>query len=188
MVARPDRLRMSVEEYLTLDRNSTETRYEYIDGYAYALAGGTADHARISANLIGELRDALRGGPCSFFTSDVKVRISETRYVYPDVTVSCDPRDRGTVDILQSPHLIVEVLSPSTEAGDRGAKFADYRACPIIEEYVLVNTQRQAVEVYQREQEPFWRYTSFGPDDKIELTSLGISFPVSAVYEDVVVP
>ncbi len=188
MVAQPDRLLMSVEDYLTLDRNSTEVRYEFIDGYAYLLAGGTADHSTIKQNIANLIRGLLRGGPCRVYDSDMKVRISKTRYVYPDVSVSRDPHDRGRTDILQSPRLVVEVLSPSTEAKDRGKKFSYYRACPTIEEYVLVDTQQQSVEVYQREQAPFWRFSSFGPGDHMELTSLSIRFPVAAIYEDVTFP
>lgn len=188
MVAQPDRLRMRVEDYLALDRTTVEARYEFSDGYAYMLAGGTADHSIISANMIRELSNLLRGGPCHVYTSDMRVRLSEKRYVYPDVSISCDPRDRGGVDTLQCPHLVVEVLSPSTEAYDRGKKFGYYRACPCLQEYVLVNTQRQTVEVYRREQERFWKLSLFGSGNQVELTSLSISFPVAAIYEDVALP
>ncbi len=184
MVAQPNRLLMSVQAYLTLDRGSIESRYEFIDGLAYMLAGGTGNHALIGGNMIGELRNALRGSPCRVYTSDMKVRLSESRYVYPDITVSCDARERGTDDILLYPHLVIEVLSPGTEAYDRGKKFGYYRACPTIEEYVLVDTQQPFVEVYRREN-GFWRLYPFGPDDQVMLTSLDISFPVATLYENV---
>lgn len=188
MVAQPHRSMMSVQEYLTLDSNSFETRYEFIDGYAYMLAGGTADHSIIKQNVASLIRSQLRGGPCRVYDSDMKVRLSEMRYVYPDISVTCDPRDRGRIDIVQSPRLIVEVLSPSTEAKDRGKKFGYYRSCPTVEEYTLVDTQQQSVEVYRREQYPFWQFSPFGPGDQIVLTSLGISFPLANVYEDVIFP
>ena len=120
MVAEPDRLMMSVEDYLTLDRSSVEARYEFVDGYVYMLAGGTADHSTISINLTS----LLRSSPCRIYNSDLKVRLSQRRFVYPDASVSCDQRDRGSSDTVQFPHLIVEVLSSSTEAYDRGRKFA----------------------------------------------------------------
>ncbi|MBV8695152.1 MAG: Uma2 family endonuclease [Ktedonobacteraceae bacterium] len=186
MVAQPYRLLMSVDEYLALERSSSEERYEFIDGYAYMLAGGTADHSIIKQNIASLIRNQLRGSPCRVYDSDMKVRLSEKRYVYPDVSVTCDPRDRGRVDIVQSPRLIVEVLSPSTEAKDRGKKFSYYRACPTVEEYVLVDTQQKSIEVYQREQHPFWKLSPFGPGDEVVLTSLGISFPLASVYEDVI--
>jgi len=179
---------MSVEEYLTLERTNTEIHYEFIDGHVYMLAGGTADHSIISANIIRELSLALRGSPCRVYTSDMKVRISEQRYVYPDVSVSCDPRDRGSIEALQYPRLIVEVLSPSTEAYDRGKKFSYYRACLTIEEYILVDTQQQAIDFYRREQETFWKLSPLGSDDQVKIQSLGISFPVTAIYENIMFP
>ena len=99
MVAEPDRLMMSVEDYLTLDRTSVEVRYEYIDGYVYMLAGGTADHSTISINLTSLLHSLLRSSPCRVYNSDVKVQLTETRYVYPDVSVGCDERDRLNDDV-----------------------------------------------------------------------------------------
>src|SRR5438552_3861421 len=142
---------MSVEEYLALDRSSIETRYEYLDGEVRMMAGGTLDHATICLNIATVLRSSLRGRSCRVFPSDARVRVSETRYVYPDVTVSCDGRDRGQSDIVQSPRLVVEVLSPSTERHDRVKKFRFYQQCPTIQEYVLVNTAYPAVELLRRE-------------------------------------
>jgi len=181
MVAQPHQPLMSVEEYLELDRNSFDVRYEFIDGHVYMLAGGTADHSILSANLIRELGIRLRNSSYIVYTSDMKVRLSEKRYLYPDVSISCDPRDRGRIDFLQYPRLVVEVLSPSTEAFDRGKKFGYYRSCPTIEEYVLVDTQQQTVEIYRRATNNLWVLRSFGPDDQVELASLNLSFPVAAV-------
>jgi Uma2 family endonuclease len=183
MVAQPGR--MSVQDYLDLDRRSIETRYEFIDGYAYMLAGGTANHSTISGNVYAELRALLRGSPCRVYNSDMKVRLSETRYVYPDVSVSCNPQDRGTVDTLQSPRLVVEVLSASTEGYDRGRKARYYRACPTIEEYVLIDSQQQAIEVYRRERD-FWKLYAFGPGAQVVLTSLGVSISTAAIYENTI--
>lgn len=188
MTALPHRPTMSVEEYLELDRRSVERRYEYIDGYVTMLAGGTLDHAMISANVISVLRSSLRGSPCRVFTSDARVCLSEKRYVYPDISVSCDERDRGQTDTIQYPRLVVEVLSPSTEGYDRGRKFAYYRECPTIQEYVLVDTQYPAVEVYRREKDRFWTLHAFDLNDNVQLASLGIHFSVSAVYEDITFP
>ena len=179
---------MSVEEYLQLDRSSIEARYEYIDGYVTMLAIGTLDHATIGANIISILRRLLRGSPCRVFTSDARVRLSRTRFVYPDATVSCDEQDRGQGDIVQSPRLVVEVLSPSTEGYDRGRKFGYYRECPTIQEYLLIDAQRPMVEVYRREKHDLWILRTFRLDDEVELINLGIRFPVNAIYEDVIFP
>ncbi|HLG66034.1 MAG TPA: Uma2 family endonuclease [Ktedonosporobacter sp.] len=187
-MALPDRSAISVEEYLRLDRDSIETRYEYIDGHVRMLAGGTVNHSQISVNIARILYDLLRGSPCRVLNSDMRVRLSESRYVYPDVTVSCDGRDRGTVDIIQSPRLVVEVLSSSTEDYDRGRKFTYYRTCPTIQEYMLISSTYQSVEVFRRERKNLWTLQVFGPDDMVALTGLGVTFAVSAVYEGVALP
>ncbi len=188
MVMQPTPMRMSIEDYFVLDSSSSEARYEFIDGYVYMLAGGTADHSTINGNLLAAFKSALRGGPCRVHTSDLKVKLSEKRYVFPDIAISCDPRDRGKITVMQSPILIVETLSPSTEAYNRRKKFSYYRACVSIQEYVLVDTQQQMVEVYRRDKEPFWKFSAFEAGDQVELTSLGISIPVATIYEDVELP
>ena len=185
MVDQPNRSLISVDDYLALDRDSAEARYEYIDGYAYMMSGGTLDHSTISINIIGLLRNFLRDSPCRVYNSDARVRLSESRYVFPDASVSCDERNRGTDDIVLSPRLVVEVLSPSTEAYDRGQKFIYYRTCPTIEEYVLIDTKLQAVDVYRRASSTLWTLHLFGPGDQVGLTSLNITFPISAFYENV---
>lgn len=174
-----------VEEYLHLDRSSHEARYEYIDGHITLLAGGMLDHATICLNVASQLRSLLRNGPCRVFSSDARVRLSETRYVYPDITVSCNGRDRGSHDIIQFPKVVFEVLSPSTEDYDRGRKFTYYRYCPTIQEYVLINTVQQVVELCRREKGDLWSFHLYGPNDELELASLDISLPVTAIYEDV---
>ena len=176
---------MSVEEYFELEENNPDTRYEYLDGYVYMMSGGSANHATISGNIYAILKSFLRGGPCRVYNSDMKVRVSEKRYFHPDVTVTCDPRDRGTADLIQSPRLVIEVLSPSTEARDRGRKLQCYLACPSIEEYLLVDTRSVRIEIYRKEQKK-WVYDAFEADDEVELTTLGVRFPVIDAYEDVI--
>ena len=187
MVVQPYRTFMSVEDYLALDRDSLDARYEFIDGYAYMMAGGTLDHSTICINVTSVLRNLLRR-PCRVYNSAARVRLSEERYFYPDATVSCDERDSGTEDMIVSPHVVVEVLSPGTASYDRGDKFVYYRACPTIEEYVLVDTQRQAVDVYRRASNTLWTLHLFGPGNRVELARLNISFPIAALYENVDLP
>jgi Uma2 family endonuclease len=179
---------MSVEEYLQLERSSIERRYEYIDGCVTMLAGGTLDHATIGANIISILRRSLRGSPCRVFTSDARVRISKTRFVYPDASVSCNELDRGQNDNVQSPRLVVEVLSPNTEGYDRGRKFGFYSECPIIQEFLLIDAQRPMLEVYRRERHDFWLLRAYRMDEEVELSNLGVHFAVREVYEDVIFP
>ncbi len=178
-------LTMSVEEYFELEGNNPDTRYEYFDGYVYMMSGGSANHATISGNIYAILRSLLRGGPCRAYNSDMKVRVSEEHYFHPDVTVSCDPHDRGPADLIQSPRLVVEVLSPSTEARDRGRKLQSYLACPSIEEYLLVDARTMRIERYRKEQKK-WIYDAFEADDEVELTIPGVRFPIADAYEDVI--
>lgn len=189
MVANPTALPMSVGEYLELERAS-QVKHEYVDGYVYAMSGGTPDHGVITINVAAALRNQLRGGPCRVYSPDVKVQLSPTRYVYPDVTVGCDERDRNRAraaedhDRIYYPTLAVEVLSPTTEAYDRGDKFALYQANAALQQYVLVNVRKVAVEVYTRGEHGFWLYRAFGPGEQVELESVGFHGPIEAFYED----
>ena len=187
MMALPHLSKMSIEEYFQLLRDNPDARYEYIDGWVYALAGGTLDHARIAFNVARTLDDLLPGS-CQAFTSDASLRLSNNRYVFPDVTVSCDERDRGKATEILYPQVIVEVLSPGTMNYDRGKKFLYYRDCPTLQEYVIIYTEYQAVEVFKREKKNLWTLRAFSPGDIIELVSVGIQFPISAVYQKTVVP
>ncbi|GAC1467603.1 MAG: Uma2 family endonuclease [Ktedonobacteraceae bacterium] len=180
--------KMSVEEYFKLDESSLETKYEFIDGNVYMLAGGTADHSIIGANIIRELGNRLGDSPCRVYTSDMRVYISEKRYVYPDISVSCDAQDRGRIKSMQYPRLVIEILSPSTEAYDRGMKAFYYRACTSIQEYVLVDTQRQAVEIYRRDEEPFWMLSPYKEHDVVTFSSLNMSIPIDAIYRNISLP
>ena len=180
---------VSVEEYLAIDRASPDVKYEYMDGHMYAMSGGTIDHAEIAANLFFLLRRYLRGKSCRAFSSDVRVQVAERKYYYPDVTVSCNSDDwqQGSNDIVRTPRLVVEVLSPSTESFDRGKKFRVYQACPSIEEYVLIYTTHQMVEIYRR-QGKLWAYQQFGPGQQVELVSISFALPIADLYVNTDVP
>jgi Uma2 family endonuclease len=180
---------ISPEEYLKIDRASVDVKYEYMDGQMYAMSGGTVNHAEIALNLLIALREHLGDGPCHAFSSDVRVQVAEEKYYYPDVTVSCNPEDwqQGANDMVRTPRLVVEVLSPSTESFDRGKKFRTYQACPSIEEYVLIRTAYQEVEIYNR-QSDIWTYRRFEPGQDIELRSIGLTIPLAALYRRTDVP
>ena len=189
MVAHPIPEPMTVEEYRALVRDDPETRYEYSDGHVYARSGGTLDHSAIGGNIVAALGDRLDGSPCRVYNSDARVRLSATRWVLPDATVTCDERDRGAAEEIVTPRVIVEVLSESTEAHDRGRKFGWYRACPTIEEYALVATDRRQVEVFRRRHDAdIWEYAAYGPDDLFELRSLDVTLPVARLYRGTMVP
>jgi Uma2 family endonuclease len=175
---------MTVAEYLQLEENDIEHRYEYYDGQAYMMAGGTFDHATISGNIYSTLRSLLRGKPCRVYNSDIKVRISQKRYFHPDVTVTCDQRDRGTGDLLHSPKVIFEVLSPSTEIIDRTWKLQNYLTLPTLETYILVNATSSKMETYHKENGK-WIYDVYRSNDLLPLTGLDIQFPLQEAYVDI---
>jgi len=177
---------MTVDEWRELERQS-ETKHEYIDGQVYAMAGGTLDHSFVAVNIVALLNRALGKGPCRTYNSDAATRLSPTHFTYPDATVTCDERDRGRITEIQVPRVIVEVLSDSTEARDRGVKFEYYRACPSVQEYVLVSTRRQLIEVYRRAQEG-WMLHIYGPGDEVVLTSIDVHLPLATIYEGTDVP
>lgn len=182
----PHHQRISVEEYFRLDQDA-EVRYEYLDGYPILLAGGTLDHSTVCLNIASMLRSALRGTVCRVYTSDVRVQLAETRFVYPDVTVSCE-QEMGQATVLKHPRLVVEVLSPATERYDRGKKFDYYRDCSSVQEYMLINVAYQQVEVYRREKQTLWSFEAFHPGQEVELVRLGCRFSVDEVYEGVTSP
>src|SRR6266700_4421058 len=173
---------MDVEDYLILNRSSKGARYEYLDGELRMLAGGSPDHAIIIANLTATIKGPLKGSQCRVYNSDVQLQLSAKRYVFPDITVSCDQRDRNQKETIRHPCVVVEVLSSTTEAADRGKKAAYYRACPTIQEYMMVDSEEVFVEVHRREEER-WTINTFEPGDTITLESLGIQFPIEDAYE-----
>jgi Uma2 family endonuclease len=175
---------MTVEEYFLLEKNDPDTCYEYYDGYIYAMSGGSFNHDMIKSNVQRILWGLLRSGKCRVYSSDIKVYISKERYFHPDVTVTCDPRDRGTGDLLQSPRLVVEVLSPSIELKDRTWKLQNYTAHPTIEEYLLVSARALKMELYRKEQDK-WVYYAFEANDEIDVACLGVHFPVAEAYDGI---
>ncbi len=180
--------RLTPEQYLEIERQA-QAKSEYYRGQMHAMAGGSADHALIAVKLSAGLDTRLRGRGCLVFSSDLRLRVSpEGLYTYPDVTVVCgvpafaDERR----DTLLNPALIAEVLSPSTEAQDRGFKFAQYRTLDSLREYVLVAQFEPRVECYLRQARGDWLLKEFvGLDAVCRLESLGIEIPLRELYENV---
>ena len=174
---------ITLEDYHIINQNSQSARYEYLDGELRMLAGGSADHSTITANLTGILYGLLRGGPCKVYNPDMQLQLSESRYVFPDVTVTCDPRDEAPQDNqTHYPTVVIEVLSPSTETTDRGKKLLYYQAHPTIQDYMMADSQSILIEVYHREKSR-WTFSTYKLEDEAQLESLGIRFPVRDVYE-----
>ncbi|MCA1621338.1 MAG: Uma2 family endonuclease [Acidobacteria bacterium] len=176
------------EEYLAAERLS-ETRSEYLDGGVYPMTGGTVNHNRITINLILELGTQLRSANCHVHATDLKVRLPDSRkFFYPDVMVICGDlqyHDERS-DVILNPDLVVEVLSPSTEAYDRGAKFRAYQTIESLKEYLLVAQDAPVVERYLRNGDGTWKYTlAEGLEGALTLPSVGCTLNLGAVYDKV---
>ena len=176
--------KITYAEYLEQEEKAFE-KHEYVHGVIYAMSGGTSDHGRIAASMIIQLGTALRGRPCNVYSSDVRIRIVETDMAtYPDTSVVCGKLEHAVDDRhgVVNPLLIVEVLSDSTEAYDRGAKAAHYRRIPSLKEYVLVNQKSQKIEVYRRFEHNRWEFSEYGPGEQAVILETNLS--VDAVYYD----
>ena len=185
MVASPHP-RLSPEEYLQFEAESA-IKHDYINGEVFAMAGASDAHVTIAGNLFALLRSHVRGSGCRVYIADMKARIeARNRFYYPDVMVTCDGRDQATSTYKRFPKLVVEVLSDSTEAFDRGDKFFDYQALPSLEEYVLINTRQQRVECFRRNPAGLWVFQYYTPEQTtFALQSLEFEDSLEALYEDV---
>ena len=177
---------MTPEQYLKTEEKSP-IKHEYIDGEIFAMAGASDAHVTIALNLASVLRNHLRGSGCRVYISDMKARIeSINRFYYPDVIVTCDDKDRSSPTYKQFPCLIVEVLSDSTEAFDRGDKFADYQQLESLQEYVLINTKKQRVECFRRSDRQRWILEIYTPEqNSFELKAIDFQGMLETLYEDV---
>lgn len=178
---------LSPAEYLAFERTS-EQKHEYANGEIFAMSGCTREHSLLAGNIQRELGNALLERACEVHTSDMRVKITSTgRYVYPDVSVVCgDPVfEDAEVDTLLNPNVIVEVLPDSSEAYDRGDKFAQYRSVPSIVEYVLVSQKEVRIEHFQRQPDGRWLLSILGPGMQLDLESIGVVIDVDRVYRKV---
>jgi Uma2 family endonuclease len=179
---------LTEEQYLEIER-AAEFKSEYYQGEMFAMAGAKEAHNLVVANLMRELGQQLRRGPCRLYPSDMRVRVGTSGlYTYPDVVVVCgEPRFLDDQrDTLLNPNLVVEVLSPSTEAYDRGRKFQRYQTVESLTEYLLVSSDRVQVELYTRQAEGRWLLTSADrSEDALDLQSVGCRLVLSDVYEKV---
>lgn len=175
---------MTVEAYLEWEPLQ-ELRYEFVNGEVFAMTGGTLPHNGIAINLLTALRPHIRTQDCRINIADVKVKITPTLYRYPDLVVSCDERDQAALSAIQYPKVIVEVLSPGTEAQDRGDKFKAFCTLDSLEEYVLISSTEVSVEVYRRGEGRLWLYTAYQQGDLIPLDSVDFEFPISLLYDGI---
>jgi Uma2 family endonuclease len=180
--------RLSPEEYLTIERNA-ERKSEFYAGEMFAMAGASEAHNLITVNVTRELSSQLRGRPCRTYAGDMRVKVSETGlYTYPDVAVACGEVQFEDThrDTLLNPTVIVEVLSPSTEAYDRGEKFAQYLRLPSLQQYILIAQDRPRIERYRRSEEQEWIFSATdGLENTTHLGSIGCDLVLADVYDRV---
>lgn len=179
---------MSVEEYLAFERAS-EIKHEYFDGEIYAMTGASEAHNLINLNVATALKNQLRGRPCKIYASDMRVKMARSRiYTYPDISIVCGEARfaDGEFDTLINPTLIIEVLSPSTERHDRGAKFRAYRELDSLQEYLLIEQDAPRIERYLRQESGLWLFSEAKDlSETMELPSIGCTLALVDVYEQV---
>jgi Uma2 family endonuclease len=177
---------ISLDDYFTLERISPE-RHEYRNGEIFCMGGAQPEHNTIALNLASELRARLRGGPCRPFPSDQRVKVNAGGpYLYPDVSVACDPRFTliNGLRSLVNPVLVAEVTSQSTAQDDQGPKFLQYQTIDTLTDYVLIDSTEVAV-LHYRKQAKQWQPTLLDRlDEALTLEQIGIAVPVAEIYLD----
>jgi len=185
MLLKAEERLLTPEEYLTKE-SQADFRSEYFDGQMFAMAGASRRHNRIISNLVIRLGIQLEETPCNIYANDLKVKISKTGlYTYPDVVITCGDEifDDTEQNVLLNPILIIEVLSDSTEAYDRGRKFRHYQYIESLMEYVLVSQNEEQIECYVRQNNGNWLYSkNDSPDDTVKFDSVACSLILKTVY------
>jgi Uma2 family endonuclease len=178
--------KLTPEEYFAWEEQQLE-RHEYINGEVYAMSGGTVNHGRIAIKITSMLDSHLEDSGCTTGNSDVRINILDTTdYSYPDASVTCDERDKTTTQYITYPCLIVEVLSDSPEAYDRGEKSYRYRRNPVLQDYLLVSAKSIAIDLYRKNDAGEWVIVNYRAGDLVELKSINLSFPIERVYRGIV--
>jgi len=177
---------LTPEEYFIWEEKQLE-KHEYIDGELYAMSGGSVNHGRIAIKFITMFDTHLENSGCIIGNSDIKINILKTNnYTYPDVSVTCDDRDKNTPNYFTYPCLIIEVLSASTEAYDRGRKFRIYRNNPVLKDYLLVGSTSIEMDLYHQKNNGEWVIINYKEGDIIALESINFSFAIEQVYRGLI--
>lgn len=173
---------LTPEEYFTWEEQQLE-KHELIDGQVYAMTGGSVNHSRIAIRFATMVDTHLDASSCIIGNSDLRVNILGTNnYTYPDISVTCDDRDKTTTQYITYPCLIIEVLSKTTEAYDRGGKFRMYQNNPVLKDYLLVSSTAMEIDLYHKNNAGQWMIINYGEGDTIELKSISLSFPIQQIY------
>ena len=179
--------KLSLEAYLAWEEGQAE-KHEFYRGEVFAMVGARRVHGRVVGNLVREFGTSLKGSPCQVFHEGMKVQIGDDTVLYPDVFVTCDEADLVTDRIFTAPTLVVEVLSPSTQACDRSQKFALYRRIPALREYILVDHDTRRVEGFRRGSDGLWVLHDMSDGDTLEAACLGLRVPLAEVFAGIEPP
>ncbi len=164
-------------------------KHEYVAGEVFAQAGARQNHVVVALNIAGAMRQRLRGTPCRAYIADMQLEVAQADAVfYPDVMVSCHPEDLAAERVLHHPRVIVEVLSDSTAAYDRGGKFAAYRMLESLQEYVLIDPEQRSLEIFRRLPSNDWLLATGDSARALVLATLDMEIGFDEVFEDVAVP
>ena len=173
--------KLTLDEFLAWE-NAQPERNEFYQGEVFAMVGARRMHGRVVMNLSHRLTDQLAGSPCQVFSEGMKVQIAKDTILYPDVFVTCDKADLATEMIFTAPTLVIEVLSPSTQAYDRSQKFALYRRIDALREYILVDPETRRVEGFRRGADGLWVFHDMSQDDFLVATSMDCKVPMTDVF------
>jgi Uma2 family endonuclease len=179
--------KLTLEAYLAWEEGQEE-RHEFHRGEVFAMTGGRRVHGCAVSNIVGELRIQLKGTHCRVFSESMKVQIGEDTILYPDVFVTCDPGDLRTERIFTAPTVVIEVLSPSTQAYDRSHKFALCRRIPSLREYILVDPDTRRVEGFRRNEQDQWVLHDMSDGSELEAASIGVRVPLAEVFDGIEPP
>ncbi|NUN66018.1 Uma2 family endonuclease [Pseudanabaena biceps] len=186
IAARENFPQLTPQEYFAWEEKQIY-KHEYIEGQVYAMSGGSVNHARIAIRFITMFDAHLGAGNCIIGNSDLRIKmIKSENYTYPDVSITCDDRDKATTQYITYPSLIVEVLSPSTEAYDRGGKFRLYANNPVLQDYLLVSSTSIEIDLYHKKDNGEWIIINYQEGDMIELKSINLTFAIAQIYRGLV--
>ncbi|NRF66788.1 Uma2 family endonuclease [Aquincola sp. S2] len=176
--------KLSLADFLAWENAQVE-KHEYYRGEVFAMVGGRRSHGRVMLNLARQLMNRLDGSPCQVFADSMKVQVGDDAILYPDIFVTCDKADLATDQIFRAPTLVIEVLSPSTQACDRSQKFALYRRIATLQEYVLVDPETRRIEAFRRTADNQWLFVDMSGDEAMVAASIDCSVPLAEVFAGV---
>jgi Uma2 family endonuclease len=175
----------TADDYLAWE-NTQEDRHEFLDGEVFAMAGAEDRHVTVAMNLAFALRQHLSGSRCRTYMSDMRLQVaSANSYFYPDVLVTCSAADQASRSVKTEPVLIIEVLSPSTAAYDRGLKFSHYRNLASLQEYVLVDLETRSTDCYRKGADGLWVLHPFARGDTVSLASVALAVTPEQMFAEV---